>query len=75
MTNFTIAGILVNRFGFTTVPADNGASDLEIVFSNRRSVPDLKKTSTFEHSLAIKFRKFANKAFGIDLALEDLRPL
>ncbi|MDR4492748.1 hypothetical protein [Candidatus Nitrosocosmicus sp. SS] len=35
----------------------------------------LKKTSTFEHSLAIKFRKFANKAFGIDLALEDLRPL
>jgi hypothetical protein len=73
---FKIAGITQERIWVQHSIPGSGAPDLEVVSIE---VDDLKKMlkeyATSSHPWAIKFRKFVNEAFGIDLSAGPPLPL
>lgn len=57
-------------------PAGSGAPDLEIVsLETEDPAKTLKEFSTSDHAWAIRFRKFAKEAFGIDFEAGPPPPL
>jgi hypothetical protein len=72
---YKIAGVSREHVWIQRGPPGSGAPDLEIV-SMETNDPSLmfKEFSTSNHPWAIKFREFAKKAYGVDIAGPPLLP-
>jgi len=72
---YKIAGVSREHVWIQLGPPGSGAPDLEIV-SMETNDPSLmfKEFSTSNHPWAIKFREFAKKAYGVDIAGPPLLP-
>ena len=70
------AGISREQVWIQRSPAGSGAPDLEIVsLETEDPAKTLKEFSTSNHPWAIRFRKFAKEAFGIDFEAGPSPPL
>jgi hypothetical protein len=73
---YKTAGVTREQVWIQRSPAGSGAPDLEIVsLETEDPAKTLKEFSTSNHPWAIRFRKFAKEAFGIDFEAGPPPPL
>jgi hypothetical protein len=73
---YKTAGVTREQVWIQRSPASSGAPDLEIVsLETEDPATTLKEFSTSNHPWAIRFRKFAKEAFGIDFEAGPSPPL
>jgi len=72
---YQIAGVSREHVWIRLTPPGSGAADLTIVSIETEDPSQMfKEFSTSNHSWAVKFREFAKKAYGVDIAGPPLLP-
>ncbi|HKR74690.1 MAG TPA: hypothetical protein VJR94_11340 [Candidatus Nitrosocosmicus sp.] len=73
---YRIAGVTREQVWIQRSPPNSGAPDIQIVsLETEDPASTLKAFSTSSHPWAVRFRKFALEAFGIDFAAGPPPPL
>lgn len=73
---YNLAGITREQVWIQRSPPGSGAPDLEIVsLETEDPANTLKEFATSDHPWAVRFRKFAKEAFGIDFSKGPPPPL